>query len=196
MSGVKAPIISGAAISDPPPPCCSTCGGDARSCGHAPSVDNFELDEQLREEISVEIDLPRFTVVRSILALFALAIALHLGGCATAPPAAAAPDLVALRATVPTCSSDRQCAGMWSAARNWVTSSCGMKIQTITDNFIETYGPIDGNLACRITRDPEPAGFYSFHVFVNYGAPFMGKFIAEKVGNFQRTVSAAGDSFK
>jgi hypothetical protein len=101
----------------------------------------------------------------------------------------------ALRANIPKCLDQRECDGMWAAARNWVTGSCGMKIQTMSDNFIETYGPIDGRVACRVTRDPEPAGGYSFHVLVNYGAPFMGSYELQMLQSFQSTVRTAGEAF-
>lgn len=67
-----------------------------------------------------------------------------------------------IEATRPICISDRLCEAMWSAARNWVTSTCGMKIQNITDSFIETYNDVGGNgrLACRVTKDPRPEGGY------------------------------------
>ena len=105
-------------------------------------------------------------------------------------------EMASMRANVPKCTAQRECEAMWVAARNWVTSSCGMKIQTITDGYIETYGPLDGNAACRVTRDPEPAGGYSFHVMVNYGAPFMQRQVVQMLQAFQSSVRTAGDAFK
>ena len=105
-------------------------------------------------------------------------------------------EMSALHANVPKCTAQRECEAMWAAARNWVTSSCGMKIQTMTDGFIETYGPLDGNAACRVTRDPDPAGGYTFHVAVNYGARFMGRYAVQMVQGFQSSVRTAGDAFK
>jgi hypothetical protein len=119
----------------------------------------------------------------------ALGLLLILAGCATAPADPAA--LAALQANAPRCAAPRQCALMWSAARNWVTSSCGMKIQTITEDFIETYNSLGTEAACRVTRDPEPAGGFSFHVRVSYGNPFM-PLPWGMVREFQATVSAAG----
>lgn len=75
-------------------------------------------------------------------------------------------------ASRPVCTSDRQCEAMWAAARNWVTSTCGMKIQTMTDSFLETYNSIDMRLACRVTKDPLPQGGYRFEVTTGCGNMF------------------------
>lgn len=75
-------------------------------------------------------------------------------------------------ASRPLCQGPRQCEAMWAAARNWVTSGCGMKIQTMTDSFIETFGSIDTRLACRVTKDPVPEGGYRFEVTTGCGNVF------------------------
>ena len=87
-------------------------------------------------------------------------------GCELAP---ISPDqIAAMRANIPRCTAQRECEAMWSAARNWVTSSCAMKIQTMTDTFIETY---NSNFAlsavCRSDQRSGTGGGYSFHVAVS-----------------------------
>lgn len=101
----------------------------------------------------------------------------------------------ALLAHVPKCSQARECEGMWAAARSWVTANCGMKIQTITDSFIQTYGSIGSSAACQVTKDPEAAGGYSFHLAVSCDGLCVPS-PAEKVSDFQSTVRTAGDAFK
>lgn len=101
--------------------------------------------------------------------------------------------LARIKANTPICTEPRECEGMWSAARNWVSASCGMKIQTMTDSFIETFNSVDGAAACRVTKDPRPEGGYSFQALVNCAGgcePYA------LVADFQRTLRSAGDAFK
>jgi hypothetical protein len=125
--------------------------------------------------------------IKSIFIAFLFALT---AGCATSAPA---PDL---RATVPVCSNARQCEAMWSAARDWVASSCEMKIQTMSDGYVETFNSIGTAHACRATRDPDPAGDgYAFHILVGCANPFMCNAVGY-VQAFQRGVTAAGEAFK
>lgn len=104
-----------------------------------------------------------------------ICVALLLSGCVS-------PEMVKRQqderdqfmANRPVCLSERQCEGMWAAARNWVTSTCGMKIQSITESFIETYNDVGGTgrLACRVTKDPRPEGGYVFTVTTGCGNMF------------------------
>ncbi|QCG64265.1 hypothetical protein [Pseudomonas veronii] len=41
--------------------------------------------------------------------------------------------------TIPVCISDKDCELKWSAARRWVLSNAGYKIQSITSDYIETH---------------------------------------------------------
>lgn len=100
-----------------------------------------------------------------------------------------------LLANVPKCGAPRECEGMWSAARNWVTSHCEMKIQTISDSFIETYSSRDSSAACRLTKDPESGGGYSFHLAVNCDTLCVPSPV-DRITDFQTTLRATGDSFK
>jgi len=97
-----------------------------------------------------------------------------LSGCATMSPQQQAEFQRQMAMTQPHCTTQRQCEAAWSAARNWVNSNCGMKIQTMTDSYIETYNSVDTDpsLACRVTKDPDPAGGYSLSIAVSCGNMF------------------------
>lgn len=124
------------------------------------------------------------------------AMSMLLAGCVTESPADDAAARAALAANVPVCSDQRQCEGMWSAARNWVNATCGMKIQTMTDTYIETYNSTNTDAACRVTKDPRPEGGYTFHVAVSCGNMFgCVPSAVSVVGSFQSTVKAAGAAF-
>ena len=118
-----------------------------------------------------------------------------MAGCASEQ---LTPDETAsMRANIPKCSQQRECEAMWTAARNWVTSSCGMKIQNITDSYIETYNSTFVlTSACRVTKDPEPAGGYSFHVFVSCDSGCAHKMSVSLIQGFQSSLRTAGDAFK
>lgn len=62
----------------------------------------------------------------------------------------------------PKCADDAACERLWSAARNWVIGNCSMKIQNITDSYIETFNSVGGSpgLHCRVVKDPLPEGGY------------------------------------
>ncbi len=81
-------------------------------------------------------------------------------GCATGPEIQAKRDH--LRETTPTCSTERECKEMWSAAQAWVASNCGMKLQTVTDTIIQTYNPPGSSpaLAAQIIKEPLGGGKY------------------------------------
>ena len=68
--------------------------------------------------------------------------------------------------TTPTCATDRQCELMWSEARQWMLSAPGYKLQHVTDDFMETYNPIndDGEFAARVSKMPQPDGSYVIEV--------------------------------
>lgn len=92
-----------------------------------------------------------------------------LGGCATVSPQQESALQSQAQATVPHCSSQRQCEGEWAAARDWVVNNCAMKIQTMTDSYIETYNAVGGEpgLACRVTKNPIPSGGYEINIAVS-----------------------------
>lgn len=68
----------------------------------------------------------------------------------------------------PRCYDSSSCERIWSAARNWVINNCGMKIQNITDGYIETYNSTDGStdIHCLVTKDPLPDNGYVLNVTI------------------------------
>jgi hypothetical protein len=77
-----------------------------------------------------------------------------LAGCVTMPaePIAAAP----------TCMTDADCSVKWAAARTFVLSHAGYKIQTYSTDYLETYNSVDTStdLAAQVNREPLPGGGY------------------------------------
>lgn len=96
---------------------------------------------------------------------------LVLAGCAIDPAQQAA--LQARQASFlesrPKCYDSSSCERMWAAARNWVLGNCGMKIQNITNDYIETYNAVGGTtlLHCRVTKDPLPDNGYVISIATN-----------------------------
>ena len=122
-----------------------------------------------------------------------------LASCATMSPAERAQIEQNLISNRPTCLGKAQCEAMWDAARDWVVSSCAMKIQTITDSYIETYNPpaYSPNIACEITKDPRPAGGYELHMRV-WCSNFLGcqPSQVDAMQDFERYVNATTQRFK
>lgn len=85
-------------------------------------------------------------------------------GCA--PKKLTPEQLVELEKTKPSCATEKECEVMWSAARRWVLDNAGMKIQNITNDFIETYNPRknDTKLGVRVVKEIQPDGKYSLSV--------------------------------
>ena len=121
-----------------------------------------------------------------------------LAGCATMTPQQEAQFQQQMATTQPHCMSQRQCEAAWSAARNWVNGNCGMKIQTMTDSYIETYNSVgsDPTLACRVTKDPDAAGGYSLSISVSCANLFGCVPDAHKAAlAFNTEVKAISDRF-
>jgi hypothetical protein len=131
-------------------------------------------------------------------AIFAVLSLLALTGCATMTPQQQAEFQQQMAATQPRCATKRQCEAAWSAARNWVNTNCGMKIQTMTDSYIETYNSIDSDpsLACRVTKDPDSSGGYSLSITVSCANMFGCVPDAHQAAlSFNREVSATTQQF-
>jgi uncharacterized protein YceK len=96
-----------------------------------------------------------------------LLLSLMLDGCATVTRQQHPDAQRQALATQPRCISQRQCEAAWSAAIDWVNHNCGVKIQSMTDSYVETYQWFDTSLACRLTKDPDPRGGYSLNVTIS-----------------------------
>jgi hypothetical protein len=114
-----------------------------------------------------------------------------LAGCATAPDPAKEAEAVR---TMPTCSSERECAVKWSAARQWVLANAGWKLQTITPDFLETFNPASGSpeLAVRVQKLAQADGTYKIAVRVWCDNGFGCRVPPwDAAIDFNRTVTAA-----
>ena len=115
--------------------------------------------------------------MRTSIAIVALVSLVSLSGCfdLAAIQKQQEEDAAAMRRvseSEPRCSHPRQCEAMWVAARDWITESCGYKIQTVTDNLLETYNSTGVDLACRVTKTPLPEAGYKFNASADCGNMF------------------------
>ena len=79
------------------------------------------------------------------------------GGCATVDPQVAALAAQTYRDSIPTCNSAKECEVKWAAARNWMLSNCGFRLQTVQPDYLETYksgDSADTGLYCRVVKTP------------------------------------------
>lgn len=62
--------------------------------------------------------------------------------------------------TMPVCTSENQCQVMWSAARGWVLSHAGTKIQNYGADYFDTYNPMPNSpaLAAQVSKDALGSG--------------------------------------
>lgn len=86
-------------------------------------------------------------------AAIGLALSVLLTGCASMQAQQMA-RVDEFQRTIPVCVGEQQCRMAWAYARNWVIQNCGMKIQNITDTYIETFGSHTAALACRVVGEP------------------------------------------
>ncbi len=132
-------------------------------------------------------------------ALGIVALAAMTAGCAIQSTAQQQAVESEIAASTPVCIEQRECEAMWAAARAWVNSTCDMKIQVMSDNYIETYGPAGSstNVACRVSKDPRPAGGYWLRAQAACANPFAcNRDVRAAVLTFNRTVAAAGAPFR
>jgi hypothetical protein len=93
--------------------------------------------------------------------LFALAlVTTALAGCSNNKQTEAWQAEV--QRTLPTCQSEDVCQVKWSAARSWVLSHAGTKIQNYGVDYFDTYNPIPNSprLAAQVSKDAVGAGKY------------------------------------
>lgn len=91
-------------------------------------------------------------------------------GCSSNPSSAErAAKQAEIQRTTPTCHSDQECKLKWAAARNWILANSPLKLQLITDDYLETYNPQPNypEIAVRVQRQPLADGSgYAFPVTV------------------------------
>jgi len=82
-----------------------------------------------------------------------LSHSLILSGCATV----SIEQKQIWRETGPVCFTKPDCDAKWAAARNWVQENSGYRIETYSDNLIETYHPPDASpkIAARVSKTPD-----------------------------------------
>ena len=92
--------------------------------------------------------------------LSVVALIFLLAGCA----AGSNPKVDAYRTefvrTIPTCQTERECEVKWATARRWVLENAGMKLQHVTNDFLETFNSPEysGRLAVRVVKEPLQGG--------------------------------------
>lgn len=97
-----------------------------------------------------------------------LIITATLSGCAFTPEKEVEQSRQIAIATIPTCSSDKECEVKWSAARAWILANAGWKIKLITNDFIETYSAVGGEttLSVRVVKEPMQNGTYRLNASI------------------------------
>lgn len=137
----------------------------------------------------------------SVFALAALATS-ALSGCMT-PEAAAQRDEAerAARAqyvaSIPTCSTAKECEAKWSAARRWVLDHCGFRLQTVTADYMETYNVRDvasTAMWCRVTRSPISETVYRIELENGVNNLFALGGLAESRADFNAFVTSSWSS--
>lgn len=90
-----------------------------------------------------------------------IVIGIVLSGCAfdgIKPPPR---EPVFVNTRTPVCSEATECEAKWTTAHEAIQLASGMRIQTATPTFIQTYGPTDGlHLGGRATKHPLGEGRY------------------------------------
>lgn len=124
--------------------------------------------------------------------LITLSLAAALAGCAApahrGPPLAIDPPAV--------CTSDRQCDAMWAEALIQAPAISGMRIQTATDSYLQTFNPVDfDRLGATARRLPLADGTTAIE------ATFVCKYqcgdlATQAVNLFTQKVKAAGAAFQ
>lgn len=115
--------------------------------------------------------------------------ALALTGCAqqpVGPPPALSP--------APVCSSKPQCDAMWSEALVQIQNVSGMRIQTATDTYVQTFNPTDfGRMGGSARLVPHPNGTSSIEA--TFTCSYCGNLAYSGLNLFISRVNAAGAPF-
>jgi hypothetical protein len=68
-------------------------------------------------------------------------------------------------ATIPSCSTEKDCEMKWSLARKWMVANPSMKLQHYAADYMETYNPAGDGLGARVIK--EPVGETSYRIVVD-----------------------------
>ena len=121
--------------------------------------------------------------------IIVLALCLAVTGCArkpAGPPPAIDPPAV--------CVSKPQCDAMWSEAMVQAQNLSGMRIQTATDSFLQTYNPVQiGQLGAMARKMPQANG--STVIEATFTCQFCGNLAYSAVNLFTANVKRAGAGF-
>lgn len=131
--------------------------------------------------------------------LCALSLILMIQACASPEQRAqqeamAREDARIYQASIPRCSTDKECAAKWAAARRWVLDNCGFKLQHITDDYLETYNIRDSAstaMWCRVTKSPESETVSRIELENGVNNPFSQGGVAPARRSFNDYVNAA-----
>jgi len=105
--------------------------------------------------------------------------AMSLGACATVPTEELAANKQTCVESITTCRTPKECEARWAAARNWMLSNCGFRLEHVEPDYLETYKSGDyanTDLYCRVTKTPIGETAYRIELvagannFMIYGA--------------------------
>lgn len=121
--------------------------------------------------------------------LIAFTIFAAITGCAQKP--AGPPPKIESPAI---CFSKPQCDAMWSEAMTQAQNLSGMRIQTATDTFLQTFNPVGfGRMSATARKMPQPNG--STAIEATFSCRTCGNLAYDAVNLFTANVKAAGSSF-
>ena len=82
-----------------------------------------------------------------------------MAGCATTEQRSA--HRAQYAETIPKCTEARECEVKWSAARRFVNTHSAKKLQMLTNDYMETYGPgnAEPGLSWRVSKEPAGSGY-------------------------------------
>lgn len=122
--------------------------------------------------------------------MLSLAAAVALSGCAQRPHAGPPPTI----SPAPVCTSKPQCDAMWSEALVQIQNISGMRIQTATDTYVQTFNATDVsrmNGSARLV--PHPNGTSSIEATFSCG--YCGNQAYSGLNLFIAQVNLAGAPF-
>lgn len=105
-----------------------------------------------------------------------IAAALLFSGCAVAPTQQEIAAEQFYRESIPSCASDKECEAKMAAARNWMLSNCGFRLQTVAPDYLETFKSgdyADTSLYCRVTKTPTSQVAYRIELVAGANNPLM-----------------------